>query len=1062
MKKYTEKPDFVELEHEVMKFWEENNCFQKLLDKNKDNKPFRFLDGPITANNPMGIHHAWGRTTKDIFLRYKAMNGYSCEYRNGFDAQGLWVEVEVEKELGFKEKKDIENFGMDNFTNKCVDRVNRFSNIIKEQSKRLGQWMDWDNSYYTHTDENINGIWSFLKKCHDNNWIKQAYRPMPWCPRCGTSLSEHEMTGSYKELEHAAVFARLPLVDKPWDILVWTTTPWTLSANVALAVNPEMEYCIVDYEGKRPIILAKNALKYFKNKKTILQYIKGSELAGLRYETFFPLLPVQSKLDHKIVLWDMVSAEDGSGVVHIAPGCGAEDFELGQKLGLPSICPVNESGSFLENYDWLTGLKTSEVLEKVFSKLEEQGKLFLTHKHKHSYPVCWRCKTEVIFRLVGEWYISTEEVKPKLLEAASKVKWEPEHAGKRMQDWLTNMGDWSISRKRFYGLPLPFYPCSKCGKLTVIGSKEELRNLGGNKVLELPELHRPWIDTIKIKCPHCGTEVSRVTEVGDVWLDAGITPFTTMGYFKDKERWKKQFPAEWVTEMVEQVRLWFYSLLFMSVTLVGKAPYERVLAYSSVISEDGTKFSKTGFMIKFDEAAEKVGSDVIRYLFAGANVTSDVRFGYALGEEARRKLLSFWNVYSFFMTYANIEKPNIEAFTPSSNLHITDKWLISRTNAFIDTTTNLLENYKTSEVINTFERFIDDLSNWYVRINRRRFWKQESASKNTSDLYNSVSETQNPEAKYSEDKLAAYWCLYKALKTAMQIMSPIVPFMAEYMWQDMVRSFESNSEESIHLSSWPQKLQEQEASSILEETEVVRKLIALALKVRNERQLKVKQPLKAMYLKVSTESKNAVNKMLDIIKEELNIKEILFLDDFSSLSKRYLSLNFKTAGVEFKENLQKIKNLLDEVTDNEMFEMLHQFDTDDKINLPKWNESLDSKFFLEKWRYPESLAVSKEGNMELALVTTLTEELILEGLYRELLRHCQLLRKEAGLKVEQRICLGIQSTSQRIIAVVEKYKSNICSETLADNIFESLDSPITAKVIYLNDESIELQIGIYV
>lgn len=1035
MKDFNKKPDFIELEHEVMKFWEENKCFEKLKVKNKDKKTFRFLDGPITANNPMGIHHAWGRTTKDIFLRYKAMQGHSCLYRNGFDSQGLWVEVEVEKELGFKNKKDIEQFGMDKFTNKCVERVEKFSKVITEQSKRLGQWMDWDNSYYTSTDENITGIWNFLKKCHENKWIKQSHRPMPWCPRCGTSLSEHEMAGSYKELEHTAVFFRLPLKEMDWDILVWTTTPWTLSANVALAVNPEIEYCIVDYDGKRPLLLAKNALRFIKGKKTILQYVKGSELEGLEYETCFPQLPVQKELSHKIVLWDMVSSEEGSGVVHIAPGCGAEDFDLGQRLGLPSICPVDEYGSFLEGYDWLTGQKTVEAADSVFSKLEEQGKLFMTHSHKHSYPVCWRCKTEVIFRLVQEWHITTDEIKPKLKEAASTVKWEPEHVGKRMQDWLTNMGDWSISRKRFYGLPLPFYPCKECGKLTVIGSKEELRDLGGRKVDELPELHRPWIDDVKIKCPHCGCEVSRINEVGDVWLDAGITPFSTTGYFKDRDKWEEQFPAEWVTEMIEQVRLWFYSLLFMSVTLTGKAPYERVLAYSSVIAEDGTKFSKTGFMIRFNEAAEKIGSDAIRYLFAGANVSSEVRFGYNLGEEARRKLLGFWNVYSFFMTYAAIEKPELKNFKPDEKLDITDRWLLLRTNRFIEETTNSFENYKTSEVVKAFESFTDDISNWYVRINRRRFWKQEQ----------------------SENKQAAYWCLYHALKAALKIMAPIIPFMTEYMWQNMVRCFESSSEKSIHLSNWPQRLP-LEDSTIMQETEIVRKLVALALKLRNEKQLKVKQPLSTMYVRTDGDSKAAMNKMMNIIKEELNIKEIAFLEDFSSLKKRYLSLNFKNAGAELKENLKEVKRLLEETTDNEMSEMLYQFDLGTSIKIPKWDKPLESKLFLEKTIYSENYAVDRDGSTEIALLLTLNEELVLEGLYRELLRQCQLLRKEAGLRVEEKIVLGIKSDSFRVNEVVKRYHKNICEETLASDIVEGLDYPLASEEVTIDDKLTILQI----
>lgn len=1038
MNNFNAKPNFIELEQEILKFWEDNKCFEKLQDKNKENEPFRFLDGPITANNPMGIHHAWGRTIKDVFLRYKALNGYSCHYRNGFDAQGLWVEVEVEKELGFKDKKDIERYGMANFTRKCVERVEKFSGTITEQSKRLGQWMDWKNSYYTHTDENINGIWHFLKKCDENGWIKEAYRPMPWCPRCGTSLSDHEMSGSYKDIEHTAVFVKLPLEEKPWDILVWTTTPWTLSANVALAVNPNIEYCVVKHDENKPIVVSKNALKLLKGKETVIETLMGSELEGIHYKTCFPYLPVQKDLEHKIVLWDMVSADDGCGVVHIAPGCGAEDFELGESLGLAAICPIDESGVFLDGYDWLTGLKASEAAETVFLKLQEEGKLYMTHTHKHSYPICWRCKTEVLFRLVREWYIKTDEIKPRLIEEARKVKWEPDYIGKRMEDWLTNMGDWNISRKRFYGLPLPFYPCKKCGKVTVVGSKDELKKLASSKVDELPELHRPWIDDIRITCAECGEEISRVMEVGDVWLDAGIVPFSTLGYFENKEKWQKYFPIEWVTEMREQVRLWFYSQLFMSVTLIDKAPYERVLAYNSVIAEDGTKFSKTGFMIKFDEAAEKIGSDSIRYLFAGANISSDVRFGYTLGEESRRKLLAFWNIYVFFMTYATIEKPAIESFKPSINLDITDKWLLSRTNTFIKTTSEFMENYKTAEVVKAFEGYVGDTSNWYVRSNRRRFWKQGE----------------------SDDKLAAYWCLYMALKSAVQVMAPIIPFVTEHMWQNMVRNFESKAEESVHLSSWPSPLTEYEDDLLLTETETVRKVIGLALKVRNEKQIKVKQPLSALYISTSPDNEAGIRKMAHLVREELNIKELIFLKDFTSLNESYLMLNLKSAGAVYKEKVQKFKKILDNATGDEMAKMVDQFHKENKVALRSMQEPIPVEFFIEKFKYRNDISTAVDNNMSIAIDTKLTEELVLEGLYRELLRQCQLLRKEGGLSVEQRIYLGINSKNEKMKAVIEKYMKNIGEETLALSVNEKLSIPMIVKEIVVGEYEVTLQIGL--
>ena len=1044
------KPDFTQMEHEILQFWKDNRCFDKLREKNSNNKPFRFLDGPITANNPMGIHHAWGRTIKDTFLRYKAMNGYSCHYRNGFDTQGLWVEVEVERELGFKDKKDIENFGTDNFTHKCIERIRKYSGRITEQSIRLGQWMDWQNSYYTHTDENISGIWTFLKKCHENGWIVQSNRPMPWCPRCGTSLSEHEMSGSHQEIEHTAVFVRLPLMEKPWDILVWTTTPWTLAANIALAVHPDLEYAVVQCEeNSRPLILAKKALPVLDNRGVVLQTIEGKDLDGLSYETCFPFLQVQNGIPHKIVLWEMVSSEEGSGVVHIAPGCGAEDYELGQRLGLQAVCPIDDVGVFTQEYDWLTGQKASEAAPLVFSKLRQDDKLYKTHSYRHSYPVCWRCKTEVLFRLVREWYIKTDNIRPKLLEAASKVKWEPEYIGKRMQDWLANMGDWNISRKRFYGLPLPFYPCDHCGTLTVIGSKEELYKLGGSAAKELPELHRPWIDQVTIQCPSCGSIASRISEVGDVWLDAGIVPFSTLGYFSDRKLWEKYYPAEWVSEMREQVRLWFYSMLFMSVTLEGRAPYERVLAHGSVVAEDGTRFSKTGFMIQFDAAAEKLGSDTIRYLFAGAGMANDVRFGYNLGEEARRKILSFWNICVFFMTYAVLEKPDVTKKPSPDALEITDRWVLARTNQFIRDVSGYYEAYKTPELIKAFEAYVEDVSKWYVRINRKRFWKQEQ----------------------SENKQAAYWCLYQALKAALQVMAPVIPFGTEYLWQHMVRFLESDCEESVHLSRWPGALMTDDESTILEQTELVRDVIGIALKIRNEKQLKVKQPLSGMFIVAEKDKQEIVRKMPGIVLEELNVKSVVFMDDESSLNSKYLTLNLKKAGSLLKDKVQVLLKHLDKVSAEDMEEMVTQFHEGGSVKVPGWSEPVPNEFFLESARCKSNIALARDRGITVALDINLTEELIQEGLYRDLLRNCQLLRKEAGLKVDQRIRLSIShgdrylgskggDVPNRLQAMLEKYSAGIAEETLASELVEELSNPVISKEITVGDHTVIVQIGL--
>lgn len=998
-----EENKFVEHEHDVLKFWEENDCFQKLKEKNKGRRAYRIVDGPITANNSMRLHHCWGRTIKDAYIKYRSMCGYSCHYRNGFDGQGLWVEVEVEKELGFKGKRDIINYGMDKFTQACVDRVNKYSKIITGQSKRLGQWMDWNNSYYTHTDQNIQGIWHFLKVCHERGWIAQADKPMPWCPRCGTSLSEHEMSGSYKEVEHESVFVKARVLEEDFDMLVWTTTPWTLTSNVALAVNPDLEYVKIEYEGgKRPLVLAKNALSYIKMNRQVVDKFKGEKLLGLHFETFFPDLPCQQGVDHFIIPWTDVVADEGSGVVHIAPGCGAEDFELGKKFNLPAICPIDENGDILENYGVFSKIYAGDVANLVFDELKKQDKFFMTEMHTHKYPVCWRCKTQVFFRLVREWFIKTEEIKPQLLDAVKTVKWMPEYTGKRMEDWLNNMGDWNISRSRFYGLPLPFYPCPHCGKLTVVESKAELEKLSGQDLSGLKELHRPYVDEIKIKCPHCGNLVERVKQVGDVWLDAGIAPFTTLGYFENREEWEKQFPAEIVIEMREQIRLWFYSMLFMSVTLTGRAPYEKVLGYGAVVAEDGSKFSKSsGKSVNFEDLAEKLGADAVRYLFAGASTVNDVRFSESLCEEARRKMLQYYNAFTFFDTYAVIDKPQCSGIFTSENL--LDKWLYARTNAFANLARTYYDNNETVNVVKEFEKCMDDISNFYIRINRRRFWKDG----------------------LEQDKVDAYNSLYIAIKTISQIMAPIIPFMTEYIWQNLVRKY-GNAEESVLLSDFPKDLPSD--INILDECEKVRNIITIALSLRNQAQIKVKQPLKTLY--VESKYENICKTFENVIKSELNVKEIVYLPDFSSLTKEKLHINFKNAGAKLKNRVNDAKAYIESLPLEKSQEILNEIRQNGSAKLGDFDVDFDEKMFDIEEIYHDNILANTE-QISVAIDIKKTEELEREGILREILRALQIMRKDAGYDVADRVKIDISSCDELISDIIDSECEYVEKETLS-------------------------------
>ena len=1036
------KNSIADTEKEILKYWEDNKCYEKVVEKNKGNEVFRFLDGPITANGAMGIHHAFGRTLKDVFIKYKWMNGYDVRYRNGFDTQGLWIEVEVEKELGFKSKKDIENFGVHSFTDKCNERVKKFTSIITEQSKRLGQWADWNDSYYTGKDYNIEAIWHFLKKCNEKGMITKAYRPMMWCPRCGTSLSEHEMTGSYKEVEHTSIFFKLPIIGENKKILVWTTTPWTLPCNVALAVNPENDYCEVKVKSdSEPVILGREALGILGDDKVeIIRFFKGSELLGKEYETCFTEFDAQKGFAHKIVPWEDVDAKEGTGVVHIAPGCGAEDFELGEKLGLPKIMPVDDNGIFLENFGYLTGKDVNEVRDIIFDDLKKQNKVYKLQDITHSYPICWRCKHEIIFRLIDAWYIKADVVRDELIREARTVNWEPKYLGKRMEDWLTNMGDWNISRKRFYGLPLPFYVCPKCGKVTVVGSKKELRELAINKetVDALPELHRPFIDEVKIECPQCKAEVSRIPDTGDVWLDAGIVSFSTQEYFTNKENWKKYFPAEFVTEMNEQVRLWFYALLFMSVVLEGKAPYEKVLGFSALVKEDGSKFSKTSKdNIKFNDAAEKVGADPIRYLYAGANYTNDIRFGWGLMDESRRRLLSFKNICSFFDTYASLDKPDLENFNvDKSKFTVSDLWLLARNNEFVRNAKKYMDNYQANLMIKDLEFFLDDVSNWYIRINRRRFWK----SANT------------------EDKLIGYYALFEVIKTVTKVLAPITPFMSEDIFLNIIKKYEKTDACTIFLTSYPTPNAEFDNDEIINNTKELRDIITLSLRVRNEANLKVRQPLSKLYILEDGRNKEFINSQKQVILEELNIQDLEFVSNKNSLEDEYLTLNFKMAGSALKQDVQKVKELVNNLSSQDMQKLVSDYNANKPLFINGYDNELSKDIFTKLEKPKDNIKTGEENGIFVALDTHLTHDLILEGIVREIIRNIQVLRKDTGYVVEQKIHIAISSSSSLVKEAVEKFKEKIMSETLALSLEENIDNADGENTIDANNESVTIKV----
>jgi len=861
--------NFPETENKILKFWQDKKIFEKLRAKNEGKKPWSFLDGPITANNPMGVHHAWGRTYKDLFQRYKAMHGFDERYQNGFDCQGLWVEVEVEKELGFKNKKDIEAYGVDKFVEKCKERVRKYSAIQASQSVRLGQWMDWDNSYYTMSDENNYSIWAFLKKCWEKGYIYKGRDSVPWCPRCGTAISQHEiLTEEYKLITHKAIYFKLPIQDSKFkgiSFLVWTTTPWTLPANVALIVNPEFEYGIYKKGEEQLIMLKALAEKVLGKDYALKKTIKGKSLKGLTYRAPFDHLPRVKKIKeenpktfHTVVLdKELVTDVEGTGIVHCAPGAGEEDFKIGQRENLAVIDVIDDAAVYLEGMGEFTGKNAKQNPDMIFDylrSLDEGNFFFKIEDYQHRYPTCWRCKTELVWRVVDEWYISMEKLRKPLEEITKKINWIPEFGKERELDWLKNMHDWLISKKRYWGLALPIFECPKCNTFEVIGSKEELqkRAVEGWEKFEGNSPHKPWIDNVKIECKKCKEKVSRIKDVGNPWLDAGIVPFSTMKYFSDNAYWKKWFPVELVCESFPgQFKNWFYSLLVMSAVMEDESPMKTIFGYASVRDEKGEEMHKSkGNAIWFDEAAEKIGVDPMRWMYAKANPADNLKFGYNIADEVKRKLLTLYNVYTFLSTYVKKEELRDEVLNTISE-NILDKWIVSKTDHLISSVQFNLDKYDAGKATSLIEDFfINDLSLWYIRRSRKRFHET------------------------SLDRSQAIATLYYVLLNTTKIIAPIMPFFAEEMYQSLRVG---QMPESVHLCDWPALDDKGQTDLELEEKmDQVREIVNLALAERSEKGIKVRQPL--LSLKVKNEKSKIQNDdgLLSLIKEEVNVKEIIF------------------------------------------------------------------------------------------------------------------------------------------------------------------------------------------
>ncbi len=1099
--------DFPKLEHRVLKFWAETDSFKKLLVLNKVKKRWSFIDGPITANNPMGVHHAWGRTYKDLFRRYKAMRGYYDRYQNGFDVQGLWVEVEVEKELGFKSKRDIKSYGIAEFVKRCKQRALRCAAMQVEQSIRLGYWMKWDDpgllryladclenpdqvitvqglngpitdtverivgklgssemggSYFTFSDENNYMIWTFLKKCHEKGWIYEGVDVMPWCPRCSTGISQHEiLTDGYREVTHVALTARFPLRGKiDESLLVWTTTPWTLTSNVAAAVNPDLTYVKIEHKGEF-FYLAKMTLQRTlpEGEYKIIEELKGQDMENWVYNGPFDELSAEKDMgaveNHRVILWKEVSEEEGTGIVHIAPGCGKEDLELGKIYGLPVISPLNEFGVFIKGFGRFTGVHAYESAPLVIGDLKKKSLLIKMEDYTHRYPVCWRCGNELVFRLVDEWFISMgtkldkplekiseqekeENLRYQIMEVAEEVRWIPDFGLQQELDWLRNMEDWMISKKRYWGLALPIWRCLKCGNFEVIGSKEELKSraVEGWKDFEGHTPHRPWIDAVKIKCSKCGAVISRILDVGNPWLDAGIVAYSTLNYRHDRGYWARWFPADLICESLPgQFRTWFYSMLAMSTILERRPPFRTCFGHGQVQDEKGQEMHKSsGNMIEFDDAAETIGADVMRWIYCRSRPEKNLLFGYTLAEEVKRRfLIPLWNVYSFFVTYANLDK-----WTPkdaTTKYSLLDRWILSKLQQLVQDVTSCLEKYDAHSATASLEQFVDELSKWYVRRSRRRFWKSEA----------------------DVDKKTAYTTLYTCLTTIIKLLAPFLPFVAEEIYQNLVCSVKSDAAESVHHNDWLLADVSLIDEKLMANMDLAVKICSLGRSARNKAGMKLRQPLKEVKVVAEKPILKQLKSLRDLIKDELNIKELVLTTQEKELVDDEILLLPHLLGKKHGKLFPKLCATVAEMDSDAILQRLQknqsvEVKVDDHviILLPKEIEV--------RTRPKEGYILEEEQNIIVGVYTVVTEELKKEGLAREIVRRIQNQRKDAGFDIADQIKIYYEA-GPRLTDVFITQKEYITSETLSISM-HNVELPEEAYAASYKIDGESLRIGL--
>ena len=1011
-KKVSTDMNFVEREKQVEKFWEDNQIFEKSMKVREGNPSYVFYDGPPTANGKPHIGHVETRVIKDMIPRYRTMKGYQVPRKAGWDTHGLPVELEVEKKLGLDGKDQIEKYGVEPFIEQCKESVWKYEGMWEDFSHTVGFWADMKNPYVTYHNDYIESEWWALKEIWKKGLLYEGHKIVPYCPRCGTPLSSHEVAQGYKDVKERSAVVRFKVKGEDAYILAWTTTPWTLPSNVALCVNPEEDYVKVESKGYTYYMAAALVETVLGEDAKVLEHYQGKDLEFKEYEPLFPYAEkrIGNKKAYYVVCDTYVTLTDGTGVVHIAPAFGEDDSKVGHRYDLPFVQLVNEKGEMTEETPW-AGTFCKKADMAVLQALEDKDLLFDAPLFEHSYPHCWRCDTPLIYYARETWFIRMTAVKEDLIRNNNTINWIPESIGKgRFGDWLENVQDWGLSRNRYWGTPLPVWQC-ECGHQDCIGSIEELKEKADNCPDDI-ELHRPYIDAVTIKCPKCGKEMHRVPEVIDCWFDSGSMPFAQHHYpFENKEIFEKQFPAQFISEAVDQTRGWFYSLLAISTLLFNKAPYENVIVLGLVQDENGQKMSKSkGNAVDPFDALQTYGADAIRwYFYTSSAPWLPSRFAGKTVVEGQRKFMgTLWNTYAFFVLYANIDNFDATKYSLEyDKLAVMDKWLLSRLESTVKAVDDNLANYRIPEAAKALQSFVDDMSNWYVRRSRERFWAKGM----------------------EQDKINAYMTLYTALVTVAKAAAPMIPFMTEDIYQNLVRSINADAPESIHLCDFPEVHEDWIDPKMEEDMADLLEIVVMGRAARNTANIKNRQPIGTMYVKSEFQLSEFYK---EIIEDELNIKEVVFKDDIADFISYSFKPQMRTVGPKYGKLLNKIKTTLSELDGNKAMAELKSTG-ELKLDIDGQEIVLLEEDLLIDMAQMEGYVSESDHTITVVLDTNLTPELIEEGFVRELVSKIQTMRKEAGFEVMDKIRVYAKD-NDKIVSIMKNHGDEIKSEVLAEEI----------------------------